>query len=109
MTKITIDSSSRKALAKIENLDKLTREGVEYAAYVSGKGLVSPLKSSSRKLSTTRWRLASRAAHSSTDADASTSARTGAFASIVEGGDGERSALARARAARAALRRSTGA
>ena len=40
MTKITIDSSSRKALAKIENLDKLTREGVEYAAYVSGKGLV---------------------------------------------------------------------
>jgi HK97 gp10 family phage protein len=35
-----MDLSSRKTIAKIENLDKLTKSGVEHAAYISGKGLI---------------------------------------------------------------------
>lgn len=37
---ITINPNSRKAIARIKCLKKLTREGVEYGAYASGKGLV---------------------------------------------------------------------
>lgn len=37
---IKIDARSRKAVLKIKNLEKLTRSGVEFAAYTSGKGLV---------------------------------------------------------------------
>ena len=36
---ITIDSGSRTAIAKIKDLNKLTKSGVEYGAYTSDKGL----------------------------------------------------------------------
>ena len=37
---ITIDTNSRRAVLRLKNLAKLTKSGVEHAAYVSGKGLV---------------------------------------------------------------------
>lgn len=37
---IKIDASSKKAVLRLKNLDKLTRSGVEFAAYTSGKQLV---------------------------------------------------------------------
>lgn len=37
---IKIDTSSRKAVARIKNLGRLTQSGMEYAAYTSGKQLV---------------------------------------------------------------------
>jgi HK97 gp10 family phage protein len=37
---LTITPSSRKAVLRIENLHKLTKSGVEHAAYTSGRGLV---------------------------------------------------------------------
>lgn len=37
---IKIDSSSRKAVATIKNLDKLTKSGIEHAGYTSGRGLM---------------------------------------------------------------------
>lgn len=36
---ITIDRSSRKAVLRIERMHKLTKSGVEFAAYTSAKGL----------------------------------------------------------------------
>lgn len=37
---LTIDRNSRQAILRIRNLRKLTRSGVEFAAFTSGKGLV---------------------------------------------------------------------
>ena len=37
---VTIDSSSRKVIARINKLGELTRSGVEFGAFTSGKGLV---------------------------------------------------------------------
>jgi HK97 gp10 family phage protein len=37
---IKLEKSSQKAIARIRNLNKLTRSGVEFAAYTSGRGLV---------------------------------------------------------------------
>lgn len=37
---IKLDTGSRKAVAKIRNLKKLTKRGIEFAAYTSGRGLV---------------------------------------------------------------------
>ena len=37
---ITIDSNSRKVILRAKNLKKITREGIEHAAYISGRGLV---------------------------------------------------------------------
>ena len=37
---VTIDAASRKAVFKIKNLGKLTKAGLEHAAYTSGQGLV---------------------------------------------------------------------
>ena len=37
---ITIDTNSLRAVLRLKNLAKLTKSGVEHAAYVSGKGLV---------------------------------------------------------------------
>lgn len=37
---IKMDRKSRKVIVKISRLSKLTRSGVEFAAYTSGKGLV---------------------------------------------------------------------
>jgi len=37
---VKIDTSSRKAVARICNMGRLTRSGVEFGAYTSGKGLV---------------------------------------------------------------------
>lgn len=37
---IGVDRHTRRAIARINNLDKLTQSGVEYAAYTSGKQLV---------------------------------------------------------------------
>lgn len=37
---IEIDRKSMKAIAKIKNIEKLTKSGIEYAAYTSAKGLM---------------------------------------------------------------------
>ena len=38
---IKIDRASKTAVFRLKNLDKLTREGREFAAYASGRGLVA--------------------------------------------------------------------
>lgn len=38
---ITIDRASKTAVFRLNNLKKLTREGLEFAAYASGRGLVA--------------------------------------------------------------------